>query len=349
MSIPTDVLNDVRWAKNELQKSNFKKEEIISVLDGIIKRGETALPRVPEPIYAPVPDIQEIKHFATELELFDDDLYELIFADQFSNNFVAGDEAPVKTPLKQKRPAPVDVTLEDDDSMLFAKPEVTAAPVPSIPIPSAAVSYLEASRDVSHAELEKSKNQLKERYSRSKVVELKSMCEDADLPKVGRKQELINRLVDYTIKSQYGGSPRMRNSYQTAMASPLAPERPAAAAPPRPDSAMSQSSLRSENSTTSIKSNKSTASSKVKKDLKRPIGGASNRFRSPSPNNEPAMARTPSFRAKLTNKFQNSPLMSPRTWKTSTSSLSLKHKTPSKADLEAKVTFIPKMVAISSF
>ena len=57
-------------------------------------------------------------------------------------------------------------------------------------------------------------------YGSKKVVQLREVCRKENLETHGRKQELIDRIVNKTVKAEYG-SPRMRNSYQTAMDSPL--------------------------------------------------------------------------------------------------------------------------------
>lgn len=323
MSIPNDVIEDVRWVRTELTKRGHKDDDIISVLDGILRRGElnTANPTPP----LDMPSISASwRIFDMEINMFDDALTELIFAESYSDNFVLGDEIPVKTPLKEKRQNEVEsITTEEDstinavaiDDAIKAESSELSMPMPMESMPMESGNFHQNS-------LERSKQELNDRYSTCKVVQLKSLCEQENLSKLGRKQELINRLVDQSLKNQYG-SPRMRNSYQTAMSSPLAPP------DDRPTSAMSHSSLKSTCSTTSIKSER-TPAKKV---------GSHSRFRSPSPNQETVLPRTPSFRSKLTSRIQNS-IQSPRLWsKTpSSSSLSAKHNTPSKAELEAKVT-----------
>ena len=64
-----------------------------------------------------------------------------------------------------------------------------------------------------------------EEYKSKKVVQLREVCRKQNLDTHGKKQDLVERIVNKTIslKQTNGeyGSPRMRNSYQTAMASPL--------------------------------------------------------------------------------------------------------------------------------
>ena len=78
------------------------------------------------------------------------------------------------------------------------------------------------------------------RYSQQKVVELREVCKRENLDTKGKKKDLVDRIVNKTLTSEYG-SPRMRNSYQTAMNTPL------------PITTVSQpKSLRSNTSSTSI-------------------------------------------------------------------------------------------------
>ena len=64
-----------------------------------------------------------------------------------------------------------------------------------------------------------------EEYTSKKVVQLREVCRKNNWATHGKKQELIERIVNESISMKQNngeyGSPRMRNSYQTAMASPL--------------------------------------------------------------------------------------------------------------------------------
>lgn len=335
MNIPADVLEDIRWVHTELIRRGIKENDIISVLDGILKRGQNVIKSNPAPAHAnALPNVMPPRSweaFNTERALFDDAVVELVFAEDYSENFIRGDEVPVKTPLKKKR-AKMDTTELDSDASLNTAGDDDIFIKPDDPAVTVQASVPEPSGNITQNELEKSKQQLKERYSTCKVVQLKELCQKEKLSKIGRKQELVDRLVDQGLKNQYG-SPRMRNSYQTAMASPLPHSEE------RPVSALSQASLKSESSSTSIKSEAGRTSKRTMPKSTKQTAPSSNRFRSPSPNQgPPSLPRTPSFRAKLTNRLQNSPFQSPRLWNKTPSgtSLSLKNKTPSKADLQAK-------------
>jgi hypothetical protein len=197
---------------------------------------------------------------------------------------------------------------------------------------------------VSLEQINESRAEYQKRYSRQKVVELKKMCESEKLPQYGRKAEIINRLVDNSesslisvqisnfyleIKLEYG-SPRMRQSYQNAMAAPLKTAPKSLARSNLTGSTRSQSSIRS-NLSTASKSSTTSASS---------IKAPANSTTSSSGSN---FSRTPSFK-KFASKIA-SPFASPRapmfktpskSKLTSSSSKGLLTKTPSKADLKAK-------------
>jgi len=208
---------------------------------------------------------------------------------------------------------PAMVSVEEE-----AEEEVT----PEIEAHSSAEPVLLEQINQSRAEYEK-------RYSRQKVVELKKMCESEQLPRYGRKAEIINRLVDNKIKLEYG-SPRMRQSYQNAMAAPLKTAPKSLARSNLTGSTRSQSSIRS-NLSTASKSSTTSASS---------IKAPANSTTSSSGSN---FSRTPSFK-KFASKIA-SPFASPRapmfktpskSKLTSSSSKGLLTKTPSKVDLKAK-------------
>ena len=149
-----------------------------------------------------------------------------MLAVEFSEKFVSGEEAPIKTPLKKKKPVPVETCDSDDE--IFTKPSALPVKPKKLPVPSGSVisdsetfsSNPTSLKNVSSDEIEKTKIELKQRYSQHKVVELRKMLDRESLPKTGKKVELVNRLVDQSLRSKYG-SPRMRNSYQNAMAAPL--------------------------------------------------------------------------------------------------------------------------------
>ncbi|CBY18282.1 unnamed protein product [Oikopleura dioica] len=177
--------------------------------------------------------------------------------------------------------------------------------------------------------INKSRAEYEKRYSRQKVAELKKMCDTEKLPKYGRKAEIVNRLVDNKIKIEYG-SPRMRQSYQNAMAAPLKTAPKSLTRSNLTGSTRSQSSIRSNLSTASKTS--TTSASSVKAPANSTTSSSGSNF-----------SRTPSFK-KFASKIA-SPFASPRPQMfktpsksklTSSSSKGVLSKTPSKADLKAK-------------
>ena len=171
-------------------------------------------------------NLLEFCPFHTEIEHFTDEIFDSLLAVEFSEKFVSGEEAPIKTPLKKKKPVPVETCDSDDE--IFTKPSALPVKPKKLPVPSGSVisdsetfsSNPTSLKNVSSDEIEKTKIELKQRYSQHKVVELRKMLDRESLPKTGKKVELVNRLVDQSLRSKYG-SPRMRNSYQNAMAAPL--------------------------------------------------------------------------------------------------------------------------------
>ena len=57
-------------------------------------------------------------------------------------------------------------------------------------------------------------------YNEQNYNKLRNQCRVNNLNAKGKKSELVERLAERTLTVEYG-SPRMRNSYQTAMNSPL--------------------------------------------------------------------------------------------------------------------------------
>lgn len=220
-----------------------------------------------------MPDLLEFCPFRTEIDRFEDEMFDTILAIQFSDKFVAGEEAPVKTPLKKKKIAPE--PEEDESDEIFMKPAALPVRPKKLPVPSAGAissnqSQVKNLSTNQNDEIEQEKLELKQRYSQCKVVDLRKMLDRESLPKNGKKVELVNRLVDQSLRSKYG-SPRMRNSYQNAMAAPLS------------QSEIIQSdcaSLSSLKSTTSTSSLRSTGSNRQPRTLsKMKSSTSSSRFR----------------------------------------------------------------------
>lgn len=336
MSVLHDIKSDVLWVIQTLQTKGIT-DDVYSVLENIVQKTDLELPVSKKP--APLTTVPaNWIPFASDMIPHEDALYDLIFAEQFSQNFIDGHEMPVKTPLKAKRPVKqvLEETMEAGeyrDEAIFAKPEQKSVPISapkftsmskteSLPVP------------VDEKEIIASRKALSNRFSTHTVVKLREMLEKEHLPKQGKKSELVDRMVNQTLSKQYG-SPRMRNSYQRAMTAPIPPrEEPM---PERPTSSLSMKSTKSVNSTTSLKSTKSSSSNlKAKPSLSKK--SSSTRLRSPSPSQDgpSSLQRTPSFKSRIQNKFQNSPMYSPRLFSKTPSKLNLKAKTPSRVDLELK-------------
>ena len=78
----------------------------------------------------------------------------------------------------------------------------------------------ESDGSVPKQDIEEYRSSLTSRYSQQRVVDLREVCKREQLDTKGKKKELVDRIVNKTINMEYG-SPRMRNSYQTAMNTPL--------------------------------------------------------------------------------------------------------------------------------
>lgn len=241
------------------------------------------------------------------MEEFDDYFFERGALELDCVAFSETDTIP-KTPMKEKA----------------IKEEISDETMPSLELASETVTE-EASAELPSLEkIDQSRDEYQKRYSCMKVVDLKKICKKKDLPNTGRKAELVNRLVDKSLKLEYG-SPRMRQSYQNAMAAPLDNSHPRSLSRNQTGSTTSHSSIRSNISTAS----KSSVVSITSKDSKT--------------NSNSNFVRTPSFK-KFASKIA-SPFQSPRnpSFKTpsksnltKSSSRGILTKTPSKADLKAK-------------
>ena len=60
-----------------------------------------------------------------------------------------------------------------------------------------------------------------EKLNEKNCNQLRSQCKQENLDSKGKKAELVERLAEKSVKQKYG-SPKMRESYQTAMSTPVA-------------------------------------------------------------------------------------------------------------------------------
>ena len=74
--------------------------------------------------------------------------------------------------------------------------------------------------DVTEEQIQSHRESLISSYNEQNYNNLRNQCRVNNLNAKGKKSELVERLAERTLTVEYG-SPRMRNSYQTAMNSPL--------------------------------------------------------------------------------------------------------------------------------
>ena len=73
---------------------------------------------------------------------------------------------------------------------------------------------------VTEEQIQSHRESLISSYNEQNYNNLRNQCRVNNLNAKGKKSELVERLAERTLTVEYG-SPRMRNSYQTAMNSPL--------------------------------------------------------------------------------------------------------------------------------
>jgi len=250
-----------------------------------------------------------------------DDIYELKLLSEKMQDVIDGkDDGPILTPVKPKRRKVAETTIEEDDDGDDDDNGELYLPKP-------------AANRVTEDQIIKHRESLMQSFSNDLYKDLRLKCKKNNLNANGKKTELIERLAEKTLISEYG-SPRMRNSYQTAMNTPLpiSKKNEPKLIKGEPMSLQSHSSTTSLRSTTSsVKSTTSSSSTLNKKPTR-------SRMRSPSPSAQPkSLPRTPSFKSRL-KETMSSGFASPRPWsKTpSKSRLGMMSRTPSKAELEEK-------------
>jgi len=251
---------------------------------------------------------------------FEDEETDLVlYADQLEKIIEGLLDGPIHTPVK-KRPTQED-TVEIDESSTQEEIQFTVPELPST----------ESDGSVPRQDIEEYRTSLANRYSQQKVVDLREVCKQQQLDTKGKKKELVDRIVDKTINMEYG-SPRMRNSYQTAMNTPLPITQPKSLR----SNTSSTTSLTSINSNGSLRPTRATKNPSFKSSTK---AVPKTRLRSPSPNSGPSsLPKTPSFKSRMREGIQTGSLASPRPWSKTPSKTNLMErcKTPSRLEIEQR-------------
>jgi len=248
---------------------------------------------------------------------FEDEETDLcLYADQLEKIIEGLLDGPIHTPVKKRRTH--EETLEIDESSTQEEIQFTVPELPS------------AESEKSTPDIEEYRTSLTSRYSQQRVIELREVCKREHLDTKGKKKELVDRIVNKTINMEYG-SPRMRNSYQTAMNTPL----------PITQQKSLRSNASSTNSLTSLNSNGSSRATRATKNpsFKSTKAVPKTRLRSPSPNSGPSsLPKTPSFKSRMREGIHSGSLASPRPWSKTPSKTNLMErcKTPSKLEIEQR-------------
>ena len=158
---------------------------------------------MPQTISGEIPK-DEIDPFVAEATAVWDEIIEMRFLSEKMLDIIEGrDDGPMLTPVKPKRKkVKTEVTEEEEESS-------TDVYLPK-PTPNT----------VTDEQIQSHRASLMASFSEQKYADLRIKCKKENLNTKGKKTELVERLAEKTLCTEYG-SPRMRNSYQTAMNSPL--------------------------------------------------------------------------------------------------------------------------------
>ena len=172
---------------------------------------------MPQTIGAEIPD--EIDPYMAEATAVWDEIIEIRFLSEKMQDIIEGrDDGPMLTPVKPKRKkVKTEIIEEEKENSYLPKPTPNT---------------------VTDEQIQNHRASLITSFSEQKYADLRSKCKQQNLNTKGKKTELVDRLTEKTLCTEYG-SPRMRNSYQTAMNSPL----PVAKKDPQPRSLQSQTSM----------------------------------------------------------------------------------------------------------
>jgi len=266
--------NDIEWAVSTL--STATRENGYDVCQIVLKRLKCHVTNN-RPVQKVGGKLKKFFQIAPRYSTaFEDEETDLcLYADQLEKVIEGLLDGPIHTPVKKRRTH--EETMEIEESSTEVEIQFTVPELPSTG----------SEENAPPQDIEEYRTSLANRYSQQRVVDLREVCKREQLDTKGKKKELVDRIVNKTINMEYG-SPRMRNSYQTAMNSPFQP------------TVTQPKSLRSNaSSTTSLTSLNSNGSSRATRATKNPSFKSTKavpktRLRSPSPNSGPSsLPKTP--------------------------------------------------------